>query len=467
MRWLAILLLLPLSAAGQTHDLVLHGGRVMDPESGLDAIRDVGIDGGKIVAISETPLTGKEIIDASGLVVAPGFIDLHQHAQDDASYALKVRDGVTAALELEVGAADIDGWYRNHAGKLPIHHGVSIGHIKVRMKVMGDFPGFVPKGTDKSATEVATDQQLLAMKSAIRKGLDQGAVAVGFGMRYTQAATYWEIIEMFRVASEYGAPCHVHIRLQGDESVESLQEVIAAAAVTGAPAHIVHIQSTGAHETPKLLHIISEAQSRGLDVTAECYPYTAGMTDISAPIFGPGWREAYLLEYNDLQWGATGERLTEETFKKYRAQGGLVILHMNPESVVTDAVRNPITMIASDGLVGHPRNAGTYARILGHYVRERGELSLMNALRKITLMPAQRLEARVPAMKNKGRVRIGADADLALFDPKTVIDKATYTEAKLPSHGIPFVIVDGVVVVRDQQLLDVKPGQPIRAQPTR
>ncbi|MFT5468599.1 MAG: N-acyl-D-aspartate/D-glutamate deacylase [Verrucomicrobiales bacterium] len=447
-------------------DLVLRGGRVMDPESGLDAIREIGVRDGKIVAISETPLVGSETIDATGLVVAPGFIDLHQHAQDEASYALKVRDGVTSAFELEVGTDDVAGWYRKHEGKLPIHHGVAIGHIKVRMKVMGDFPGFVPKGSDKAATQVASDEQLLALKAEIRQGLDEGAVAVGFGMRYTPVATRWEILEMFRVASEFSASCHVHIRLQGDESVESIQEVIAASAVTGAPLHVVHIQSTGGRETPKLLQMVSESQANGLDVTAECYPYTAGMTDISAAMFGPGWRAKYGLEYNDMQWPATGERLTEESFHKYRAQGGMILLHLNPESIVTHAVKHPAAMIASDGLSGHPRNAGTYARILGVYVRERGELSMMEALRKITLAPAQRLEKRVSAMKNKGRIRVGADADLTLFDLATVIDKATYTEASLPSHGIPIVIVGGVVVVRDQKLLDVRPGQAIRATQT-
>lgn len=463
MRWLIALLLLPILSSAQSYDLVLRGGRIMDPESGLDAIREVGISGGKIAAISESPLEGRDEIDATGLVVAPGFIDLHQHAQDDESYSFKVRDGVTSALELEVGTADVDGWYRNHAGKLPIHHGVSVGHIKVRMKVMGDFPGFVPKGNDKAATEPASDEQLLVLKDEIRKGLDEGAVAVGFGMRYTPAATRWEMMEMFRVAGEFGAPCHVHVRNQGDDSVESLQECLAASVISGAPLHIVHIQSTAARATPKLLQMIAEARGNGVDVTAECYPYTAGMTDISAPMFGPGWREEYGLEYHDMQWGATGERLTETTFQKYRAQGGLVILHMNPESIVTEAVKHPLTMIASDGLVGHPRNCGTYARILGLYVREWKALSLMDALRKITLMPAQRLETRVAAMKSKGRVNIGADADLTLFDPETVIDQATYTDAKQPSRGIPHVIVGGVLVVRDGQLLETRPGLPIRA----
>ncbi len=455
--------------ADETYDLVIAEGRVMDPESGLDAIRWIGIADGQVKEISEKALVGKTSIPAKGLVVAPGFIDLHQHAQDEESYWRKVQDGVTSALELEVGTAEVDRWYADRKGRLPIHHGVSVGHIQVRMKVMGDAPGFLPKENAGAQSQVATPEQLLAMKREIRAGLNQGAVAVGFGIGYTPAATRWEIVEMFRVANEAGACCHVHLRGRRERepgsSIEGLGEVIAASVVSGAALHVVHIQSTGGPATPKLLQMVSAAQSRGLDVTAECYPYTAGMTDISSAIFAPGWREKFNLDYDSMQWGATGERLTAESFKKYRKSGGLVVLHSNSEEVVSDALKHPLTMIASDGLKGHPRNAGTFARVLGYYVREKKDLSLMDALKKITLMPAQRLEKRVPSMVNKGRIRIGADADLVVFDADLIIDKATYTEAMLPSAGIEYVLVSGVPVVK-RGMLDKEKliGEAIRAE---
>jgi hypothetical protein len=277
---------------------------------------------------------------------------------------------------------------------------------------------------------------------------------------------------MFRVAARYGASCHVHMRNAGARepasSVQALEEVISAAAITGAPLHVVHIHSTGGPATPRLLQMIDEARARKLDITTECYPYIAGMTDIKSAIFNEGWQEVFGIDYKDLQWAATGERLTKETFEKYRQTGGMVAVFSMTEEIVLGALRNPLTIIASDGILenskGHPRTAGTYSRVLGKYVREDRALSLMDALAKMTLMPAQRLERRVPAMKNKGRIRAGADADLTIFDPQMISDRSTFQEPARESTGVKFVIVNGVMVVKDGQLqANVHPGGPIRA----
>jgi dihydroorotase len=215
--------------------------------------------------------------------------------------------------------------------------------------------------------------------------------------------------------------------------------------------------------------MLEGARQRGLDVTTECYPYTAASTGLHTAIFDPGWQQRMGIDYKDVQWAATGERLTAETFDKYRKQGGAVVIHMIPEEAARVAVSNPIVMIGSDGMpiTGpkvHPRGQGTFSRVLGHYVREEKALDLMTALRKMTLMPAQRLEKRAPVFKDKGRIRVGADADISVFDPDRVIDKATYEEPLRYSEGIQFVLVNGVLVVKDGQLVDgVFPGRAARA----
>jgi len=464
-------LIIPVFPSSQTaFDLVILNGRVIDPESRADAIRNLGISNGTIKAVTTRNLSGRAVIDARGLVVAPGFIDLHQHGQDDENYRFKAMDGVTTALELEVGTGDVDAWYAQREGKSLINFGVSAGHLAARMAAMHEPVTFLPTG--EAARRAATDAEIDEMKRRLEDGLKRGAVAVGFGIQYTPSASRWEILEMFRVAARYGASCHVHMRHAGvkepGSSIQALEEVISAAAITGAPLHVVHIQSTGGLATPKLLQMIGEAKSRKLDVTTECYPYIAGMTDIKSAIFDEGWQEVFNIGYKDLQWAATGERLTKETFEKYRKTGGMVAVFSMTEEVVAAAINSPLTMIASDGILengkGHPRTAGTYSRVLGNYVREKGTLTLMEALTKMTLMPAQRLERRVPSMRNKGRIRVGADADLTIFDPATIIDKATFQEPAKYAEGIKFVLVNGTLVVKDGQLQSgVHPGRPVRA----
>jgi N-acyl-D-aspartate/D-glutamate deacylase len=455
-------------AQNDTYDLVILNGRVMDPESGLDEIRNVGITGGKIRAVTTDAIKGKQTIDAKGLVVAPGFIDLHQHGQDATNYKAKAADGVTTALELEVGVADIDSWYAQREAKALINFGASIGHIAVRMKVMHDPGDFLPSGD--AAHRVATAAEIDEIKSLLEKGLRRGALAIGVGPTYTPAATNWEILEVFRVAARFEASCHVHIRgsaPSGEGNFSGFEEVMAAAATTGAPLHVVHIQSTGGPDVLHELQMISEARARRLDVTTECYPYAMGMTAIESARFDNLENEPPSF-YASILWPATGEHLTHETFLKYRKQGGWAILPANTEENVRAAVVSPLTMIASDGALfgdkGHPRTSGTYARVLGKYVREEKALDLMTALRKMTLMPAQRLERRAPVFKDKGRIRVGADADITVFDAARIIDKATYEKPLQYSEGIQFVLVNGVPVVKDGHLVEgVFPGRGARA----
>jgi dihydroorotase len=246
-------------------------------------------------------------------------------------------------------------------------------------------------------------------------------------------------------------------------AIESLREMLDDAAATKAAVHIVHITSMGLAQTKDCLAMIEQARARGLDVTTEAYPYTAGMTDLASAIFDEGWQQRQgNITYSDLQWAATGERLTPQTFARYRKQGGYVAIHSIPENIVQLAMSHPLVMIASDGILnegkGHPRAAGTYARVLGRYVREKHALSLMDAIRKMSLMPANRL-----GMTNKGRIAAGADADLTIFDPARVTDRATFDKPAQYSDGIPYVIVAGTPVVDHGELVaGAVPGRAVR-----
>jgi N-acyl-D-aspartate/D-glutamate deacylase len=455
----------------EKYDVVIANGQVMDPESGLDAIRNLGITGGKIRAVSVEALNGKQTIDAKGLVVAPGFIDLHEHGQEPRNYQFQAHDGITTSLELELGTDDVDKWYAAREGKSLINFGVSIGHIPVRMKVMKDPSTFLPSGD--AAHHEASLEQIVEMRTDLENGLRRGALAVGMGINYTEAASHEEILEIFRVAAKYKTSVHVHLRYAGIKEpktgLAALEEVIAAAAATGAPLHVVHLTSIGLRDTPQLIAMIAGARKQGLDVTTECYPYTASSTRLESALFDPGWQEQQGITYKDIQWAKTGERLTPETFEKYRKEGGTAVIFSIPEETVRTAIANPMVMIASDGMpiTGakiHPRGQGAFSRVLGHYAREEKTLDLMTALRKMTLMPAQRLEKRAPIFKDKGRIRVGADADITVFDPERIIDKATYEDPLQYSEGIQFVFVNGVAVVKNGQLVEgVFPGRAARA----
>lgn len=453
------------------YDTVILNGRVMDPASGLDALRNVGIRNGKVAVITRAVIRGRHAIDATGLVVAPGFIDLHEHGQEPVNYEFQAHDGVTTSLELEHGTADVSGWYAERDGKALINYGVSIGHIPVRMKVMKDPGKITPTGD--AAHRQATADELAEIERLMEAGLKEGALGVGMGINYTAGASHPEIVSMFRIAARYKALVQVHLRFMGtkepDSGLAALEEVIAAAATTGAPLHVAHITSMGLRGTPDLIAMVEDAQKHGLDVTTECYPYIAANTSIENAIFDPGWQERLGISYHDLQWLRTGERLTSETFDKYRQGGGQVVIYAIPEEAVRAALASPIVMIASDGprFTGpkvHPRGQGTFSRVLGHYVREEHTLDLMTALRKMTIMPAQRLETRAPVFMNKGRISVGSDADLTLFDSATIIDRATFDDPMRYSEGVRFVLVGGMPVISDGKTMpNVFPGRAMRA----
>ncbi len=468
---IAVLLLSACAPEPVQYDVVLRGGRVMDPESGLDAVMDVGVSGAAIAAISTEPLSGSEVIDVSGLVVAPGFIDLHAHGHDPFSRDLQVRDGVTAAFELEGGAFPVDEWYEEREGSWRIHFGATTAYGAARVLAFGEDEQAARNGE-------ASPEQVEAIQETLREGLADGALGVGLPLQYQPGASRSEIYRMFQTAAEAGVTVFAHIRYAGmkapESAISAVQEMIADAAGSGGSIHIVHIGSTGLGQMPVVIDMISNAAAAGIDVTTEVYPYTAASTDIRSAIFDPGWRERMGADYRDIEWVATGERLDEAGFMHRRMETpdtapAIIIAHIIPEQELGDAIAHPEVMIASDGVGyidgrAHPRGAGTFARVLGRYVRDQRRLSLMEAIRKMTLAPARRLEAVAPAMRKKGRVAVGADADITVFDPETVADRATFAEPAVPSAGIPHVLVDGVFVVRDGELVEgPMPGRGIRS----
>lgn len=457
-------------AAAQQYDLVLEGGRVMDPETGLDAVRNVGIREGKIVRISSEALNGLRVVHAGGLVIAPGFIDLHQHGQDLASQRVKALDGVTTALELEIGAPDVAQFLKSKQGHSLIHYGTSASHVAARALVFGaPLPaGTILPKSGPATDQVATPEQIEAMRERLRAELDAGGLAIGMGIQYTPGATRLEVIDMFRLAADRRLPVYTHARSAGrvepGSAIEAVSEVIGAAAITGAPLHIVHINSTCLRDSLECLSMVEGARARGLDVTTEAYPYIAGMTAVNSALFNPGWREKLGIDYGQLVLPDTGEHLTKLRFDELHNSSTTqwVLIFANTQEIVDKVIPHPLVMIASDGAEGHPRNAGTYSRVLAQYVREKGTVTLMDAIRKMSLMPAEMLERSTPTARQKGRLQEGADADIVVFDARTITDRSTFEKPMEPSVGVRYLMVGGRVVVDEGKLVpDVFPGRAI------
>ena len=464
-------------SAAQQYDLVLEGGRVMDPETGLDAVRSVGIRDGRIVHVASEALSGRRVVHANGLVVAPGFIDLHQHGQDLESQRVKAMDGVTTALEMEIGVPDVARFLKDKEGHSLIHYGTSASHVAARALVFGmplsggptkthaGIPEILPK-SGPATDQPATPEQIEVMREQLRAELNAGGLAVGMGIQYTPGATRLEVIDIFRLAAERRLPVYTHVRSTGrvepGSAIESISEVIGAAAITGASLHIVHINSSCLHDSLECLSMVEGARARGLDVTTEAYPYIAGMTSINSALFNPGWREKLGISYHDLVLPETGEHLTKERFDELHNSSTTrsVLIFANTQEVVDKVIPHPLVMIASDGAEGHPRNAGTYSRVLAQYVRGQGTITLMDAIRKMSLMPAQMLERSTPEARQKGRLQEGADADIVVFDAGSVSDRSTFEKPMEPSVGVRYLVVGGTVVVSQGKIVpDVFPGR--------
>ncbi len=453
------------------YDVVIQGGRVVDPETRFDGVANVGIQGGRIAVVTTEPIEGARTIDARGLVVAPGFIDpLTQVGAAQMPSALyKVTDGVTTVLALHGGPVDVAGLYdRMEAEGALLNYGTNVGHGALRAAVG------LASGDEAERMAAATPEQIDEIVEMARQGIMDGALGIGFGLQYVPSTTEDEVFRLFTLAARYGVPVHLHIRYLGPQrpvnSVKAIQEVIATAAATGASAQVVHVNSTSPRDIDLVLALLEGAAAHGVDVSADAYPWEAGSTGLESSVFDPGFRERMSIDYSDIELVSTGERLTEETFHIYRNDGKRdgAVIHFIPTETLRKAMRSPLVMVSSDGSInaegrGHPRGAGTYARFIRKFVREWHDLTLLEAMTKTSYLAALQLEQASPAFRRKGRLNVGADADIVVFDLETIHERATYLEPAQTSEGVRYVLVNGVVVVDGGAVVEgVLPGRGLR-----
>lgn len=463
---------LSLAACGQApppYEVAINNGRVIDPESRLDAVRSIGIRAGRIEAISETPLEASNVMDARELVVSPGFINLHSHSVAEAGFRLELLDGVTTVLELEAGSFPISRFGQQLGNSALTHFGASVGHAWIRMQVVD--PGALIELADTGKldmsgaafTQTATSAQRQQMKRMLEMELAAGGLGIGFLLDYmTRAVDDAERDMIFAVAAHHGVPIFVHVRRGIDGDPAGLLEVIQAAERHGAAVHICHLNASAMSGVDFWLDEIDAARAHGIDITTEMFPWTSGSAAISSDVFSRNWREIFAIDYNDVQWAETGEWLTEETFQAYRESrpDGQTMHHYIREDWNRRAIRRSHVMVASDAMpiLSYdrkvvPNGAGTSTRILGQYVRDEGLLTLSDAIARLSLYPAQRMEAFAPAFARKGRISIGADADIVIFDPATVAAEASYEAPFNPPAGIHSVWVAGVLAAQGGELV--------------
>jgi len=501
--------MIAVSAFTAEYDLVISNGRVMDPETIYDDIANVGIKNGAIAVITKKTIKGKETIDATGHVVAPGFIDIHAHGQNIGDYRMQAMQGVTTMLELESGVLPIDAWYQGQAQKkLPLNYGAAAGWTYARIATFSDTKPEATAAYFQNAQKdndwkmkIATPEQMEKILAYVREGLDQGALGIGINAGYAPGYGQKEYFALAELAAERNVATFTHVRyasnMEPKSSFEAIHELIGNAAITGAHMHLCHINSTSLKDIHSILNMVDKAFERKINISVGAYPWGAASTVVGAAMFsGEGWRERMGSTAENFQLGT--KRMTEEQLADYQKNnpGTFITWHFldesNPEdlALLDKSVLHPNILIESDemfwmtmdqqghienydgdawplpkGAFSHPRSNGTFAKVLRSYVRERKKMSMLEALRKMCLMPAQTLEGFVPQMKKKGRIQIGMDADIVVFDPETIREVGTYEDPNHPAVGVNSLLVNGTLVVAGGKLItDAAPGQPIRRQ---
>lgn len=483
-------------------DLALVGARVIDPETVLDGVRNVGVRDGRIVAVTDGPLDAHSVVDVDGRVLAPGFIDIHSHAQTLSGARLQALDGVTTALETEAGAWPVRRVYeRTQAEGRPINYGFSASWALARIQLLD---GLEPEGClDAFAAHQAEGRhwrrpadarEIERLAGLLEEQVFAGALGLGILLGYAPEVDHGEYLRLAHLAEHLGVPTFTHARYMSSRepgsSLEGALEVLGAAAGTGAHMHLCHLNSTSNRMIDQVATTIDHARIQGLRVTTEAYPYGSASTVVGAAFLAPELLPRLGIGPENIIEVATGRRMSgEDELRRLRAEspGSLIVFEWLDEDDPTDlavlarSVGLDDTAIASDAmpLVGpaggavpdawpviaqaytHPRSAGCFARLFGWQVRQLGVMTLQEAVRRCTLLPAQMMAEAAPAFQHKGRVQVGCDADLVVFDPETIASRATFTEV-VPSAGIEHVLVNGRFVVRGGAL-DPRalPGRPV------
>ncbi|WP_050604428.1 amidohydrolase family protein [Ruegeria sp. 6PALISEP08] len=459
---------------GSGYDLVIENGRVLDPATGSDRVLNIGIADGEIVTLSDDDLNGKREIDASGHIVAPGFIDLHTHSPFPFGELLQVKDGVTTSLDLEAGAWPVAEYGEFIRGQARANYGSSVGHFAIRIKVIeGKDQPWIVTETGQAVpgaafSQIATPEQIEEMRTLLQQGLDNGGLGIGFLLDYMSPAISDEELRMiFEVAAENDTVVWAHIRRGINGDIQPLLDLLPLAQELGVKLHICHINANAMGNVGNWLTAIDEANTEGADISAEIFPYTAGSTTIKADVFDRDWQTIFGITYEDVQWAETGEWFTEESWNRIREErpDSSIIHHYMKEEWLTEALQWPDMMVATDAMPtfdssikSAPNGAGSYTRLLARFVRELEVFDTMEAFRRGSYLPAARLAEFAPVFEQKGRVKEGADADLVIFKLENLRDNARYTDPFREATGWDYVIVGGEVVVEAGDPTGATPG---------
>ncbi len=431
---------------GHVFDVVISNGRVLDPQSGYDQVANVGIDGNQITAITTDRLTGAGApIDATGRVVAPGFIDILSYEPNGYGEWFKLADGVTSNLSMH----GIDNPMTAYLDKVesltpPINYGGAYDNATIRSNAGVNIYDEAGSALDQIVGAAAAD-------------VAAGAIGLHLQPEYSPGAGFDEIAAHAPIATDADMPLFMHIRYSEDippgTQAEAIDEVVRVARETGARVHVEHINSTGGtNRMEAALATLDAARAEGLDITACVYPYTFWATFLQSTRY-EDWQTKYNLTYGDLQVAGTSDRLTEATYQQAYDDNRLTAAFAMPESDLVTAFQSSWVMVGSDAILqthhnNHPRSTGCFSRTLGTYVRDQNVMTLRQGLAKMTILPAQLLQAGAPSMRRKGRLQIGADADITIFDPATITDNSTIATPQRPSTGVDWVLVAGQIAKR-------------------
>ena len=494
-------------AMAKEYDVVIQNGRVMDPETSFDAVRNVGINNGRIEKISKRKLNGKETIDATGLVVAPGFIDTEQHGLSPWGIKVNLRDGVTTQMDFELGALNIDQWYAAREGKTQANFGTTVGQELARMRVHDglqlegpnismpyalDFRADAAEdGVDGWSVTRSSVQQMNKITETLDEGLRQGALGVASTIGYAQKGIMtYEMLEAQRAGARYGRLTSVHHRFHPSaatptESPTGVNEVLMNAIALQAPLQVHHDNDYGWWENQEKMAL---ARAQGHNVWATYYPWIAGAGNYGASIIAPDtWEKAMGFKYEETIYDPQLDRFVnrEEVLEFASNEPGRLLIAYSPprKNWLPEWTKVEHFVVASDAMpgidadgnmlawdapyenyAGHPRTAGSHAITL-RIARENG-VPLMQTLSQLSYWSAKHLgDTGLQAMRERGRMQEGMVADIVIFDADNVTEQAGYKSRNngLPSNGIPYVLVNGTIVVRDSQVLKgVTPGQSIR-----